>query len=72
MAVILGNGDGTFGSPTDVATGYQVTVGDFNNDSKIDFAAYNITTGKVELGLNDGIGGFTVSIITVPTASIQI
>ena len=60
ISILLGNGDGTFGSPTNLyPNGYYPTfivVGDFNRDSKLDFAVTN-----QQGGLN-GLGNVTVFI----------
>ncbi len=41
MAVLLGNGDGTFQGPVEYSTPlnpYELTAGDFNKDGKLDLA----------------------------------
>jgi len=44
VGILRGNGDGTFQSPVEYATGNgpnQVAVGDFNNDQKPDLVVAN-------------------------------
>jgi FG-GAP-like repeat len=62
VSTVLGNGDGTFGSPSlpTIATGYVVNymaVGDFNHDGKLD-----LLTGN-NLGPFSGVDDGTVSIL---------
>lgn len=67
LAVLLGTGTGTFGSPiyNNIPAGFQTAVtGDFNNDGKTDLA-----TGSV-LYLGNGDGTFTQS--NVPLAGINL
>jgi hypothetical protein len=53
--VLLGNGDGTFALPTSIPTGAdRVTVGDFNEDGKVDIAANTSQSIEVFLGNGDG------------------
>src|SRR5262245_13311244 len=61
VSVLLGNGDGTFQSQKQFATGlgpYQVAVGDLNGDAKPDLAVTNLadgpSTASVLLGNGDG------------------
>ncbi len=65
--VLLGNGDGTFSTPTGVSTGAAsvaaIVVGDFNGDGKPDIATSNIAppnfTGGPTLGVLAGNGDGT-------------
>ncbi|AOY83543.2 DUF4347 domain-containing protein [Moorena producens JHB] len=61
IAVLLGNGDGSFGSPMPFTTGggSEVAVGDFNGDHNLDIAA--ASDDQVSLLLGNGAGGFTPS-----------
>jgi hypothetical protein len=57
IAVLLGNGDGTFRTPAYYPTAYlpaSVTVGDFNGDGKLDLAAAAQNYISVLLGNGDG------------------
>jgi FG-GAP-like repeat/FG-GAP repeat len=78
VSVLLGNGDGTFRSPTDFATAGPVTalaVGDFNGDGRLDLAAgYEVfdlataaTTYGVSVLLGNGDGAFR-SVVDYATA----
>jgi uncharacterized protein (TIGR03437 family) len=60
IAVLLGNGNGTFSSPSNFQTlspAYSVVVGDFNGDGKPDIAAATGTTVTTFFG--NGTGGFS-------------
>ena len=62
IALMLGNGDGTFQPPAIVASlGYSpeaVAAGDFNNDGYLDVAILT-NAPNVQVYLGDGAGGFT-------------
>lgn len=63
VSVLVGNGDGTFGTQTVYSTGKDpvgVAVGDFNGDGQPDLAVTNETDGTVSILLNknDGSGTF--------------
>lgn len=55
IAVLLGNGDGTFGSPvitsTGNTTGFYIFSGDFNGDKKLDLVT---TANQILFGNGDG------------------
>ncbi|HXT77352.1 MAG TPA: FG-GAP-like repeat-containing protein [Candidatus Eisenbacteria bacterium] len=64
VAVLLGNGDGTFteaaGSPFPVGTNPSaVAVADFNGDGNLDFAVANKGDNTISVFKGDGQGGFT-------------
>jgi hypothetical protein len=61
VAVLIGNGDGTFQSPVQYATGLQpgsVVIGDFNGDGKPDLATSNSASDNISILLNNGSGTF--------------
>jgi len=61
VGILLGNGDGTFQSPVDYATGNgpnKVAVGDFNGDDKPDLVVANGTDNTVSILLGNGDGTF--------------
>jgi hypothetical protein len=64
--VLMGNGNGTFQSPVDYPGGGSfVTVADFNDDGKPDFATISRISGdSVNVYLNNGNGTFGSSIAT--------
>jgi FG-GAP-like repeat/Putative Ig domain len=62
VIVLLGNGDGTFGSPINIPVGNQpdaIVAGDFNNDGKLDLAVANFGDNTITLLLGNGDGTFT-------------
>jgi hypothetical protein len=69
LAVLLGNGDGTFkmGATMPTAPG-PVAVGDFNGDGKLDLAVGNQQGDSVSILLGNGDETFTVG-ATVPTGA---
>jgi len=66
LAVLLGNGDGTFQPAVLYATGDTpgwVAVGDFNGDGKMDLVTANDTTdGTVSILLGNGDGTFQAAV----------
>ena len=62
IAVLVGNGNGTFGSPTFYTIGSamntptSLTTGDFNHDGKLDVAAANIGDNTISILLGTGTG----------------
>ncbi len=71
VAVLLGNGDGTFGAPSTFAAGpfpFYLAVSDFNKDGKADLAVSNYpvtpsANGTVAVLLGDGRGGFAPAVM---------
>jgi hypothetical protein len=72
VSVLLGNGNGTFLAPKNFAAGsspQSVAVGDFNGDSRPDFAVGNTASGSVSVFMNSGSGNFSSSTILVGTST---
>ena len=68
-SVLLGNGDGTFQAPQNLALGLtpeSAAVGDFNNDGRPDFAVSNLFSNSVSVFTNTGGGNFSSSTISLP------
>ncbi|CAF2588678.1 unnamed protein product [Rotaria sp. Silwood2] len=63
IGVFLGQGDGNFAMKIEYSTGsgsqpYSVTVGDFNNDARLDIVVANYGTNNVGIFLGNGNGNF--------------
>jgi hypothetical protein len=61
VAVLLGNGDGTFQPALSMAAGIgscSVAVGDFNNDTRMDLVVANPGSGNVSVLFGNGNGTF--------------
>jgi len=61
VRILLGNGDGTFGTPVSYQAGigpYGVAVGDFDGIGGLDLAVYNIDSYDISILLNNGDGTF--------------
>ena len=58
VAVLLGNGDGTFGKPINLPQGFSaafsLATGDFNHDGKLDLVVTGCCITEVFLGNGDG------------------
>ena len=68
VSVLLGNGDGTFGAPTDFAAGHGtgdliggLRVWDLNTDGHLDLAVTNFSSNSVSILLGNGDGTFGAS-----------
>ena len=62
VSVLLGNGDGSFGTASNFAVGSQpksVTASDFNGDGNVDLATANQGSNTVSILLGNGTGSFT-------------
>jgi hypothetical protein len=72
IAVLLGNGNGTFQSPVFYTVGstssapYSLTAGDFNHDGKLDIAVSNNGDNTVSILLGNGSGALAVSGSPIP------
>ena len=61
VSILLGNGDGSFGTKTDFAVGTQpffIAIGDFNGDGKADLAVANSISNNISILLGNGAGSF--------------
>ena len=61
VSILLGNGDGTFGTPTKFTAGsapYSVSVADFNGDGSQDLAVSNLNSDTASILLGTGTGTF--------------
>lgn len=61
LAVLLGNGDGTFQPAVNYNAGAQplsIAVGDFNLDGKLDLAVANVSSQNISILLGNGDGTF--------------
>ena len=61
LSILLNNGNGSFGTATNLALGpapQQVIASDFDDDGDVDLAVAHSQTNDLYLFLNDGAGGF--------------
>jgi hypothetical protein len=66
VSVLLGNGNGTFQTPQNLAVGLaaqSVAAGDFNNDGRLDLAVNNTASNSVSVLTNTGGGNFSTATI---------
>jgi VCBS repeat-containing protein len=68
--VLLGNGDGTFDTFTNVslpsgASPDSIAIGDFNEDGKLDLVVSNVNTHNLSIFTGNGNGGFSRSDISL-------
>jgi Bacterial Ig-like domain (group 3)/FG-GAP-like repeat len=74
VAVLLGNGDGSFQAPVPYAVGsgpWNIVVGDINKDGFLDLAVASDGSGNATILLGNGDGTFQ-SAIYVPTGASQV
>jgi hypothetical protein len=70
VSIVLGNGYGTFQNQTIYPTGLSpqsVTVGDFNNDTKLDLATANGGDNNISVLLGNGNGTFQNQVVYLTT-----
>src|SRR5262249_2065031 len=76
VSILLGNGDGSFRSKADFATGTQpwgLAVGDFNGDGKRDLAVANRGANSISILLGNGDGTFLPKTdITLPPTPVTL
>ena len=75
VAILLGNGDGTFQAPSfykSLNNPYGIAVGDFNKDGKLDIALRNPEALAVSLGNGDGtfLPGYVI--LAEPTTLVSV
>ena len=62
VSILLGDGEGTFGPPTNFPVGSaprSISVGDLNDDGNLDLATANLDANTVSILLGHGDGTFT-------------
>ncbi len=76
VSILLGNGDGSFGTASTISAGdgsSRVTTGDFDGDGIMDLATANVNAGNVSVLLGNGDGTFdTPDIFGVGTGPLTI
>jgi len=72
LAILLGNGDGTFkvgATPEVGADAQSATVGDFNGDGTLDLAVTNYSNNNLTILLGNGDGTFTAAAVNPVTGA---
>jgi dienelactone hydrolase len=76
IAVLLGNGDGTFQPAVNYNAGKQpisIAIGDFNNDGNLDLAVGNASSSNVSVLLGNGDGTFKAPVnYSVPSDAVSV
>jgi len=75
VAILLGNGAGSFGAATTFAVGTApnaVVAGDFNGDGKPDLAVANYNSGTVSILAGNGSGSFALAFNEVTSSPIAL
>lgn len=71
VSILPGNGDGTFGAAQQLASlsnlGQALTLGDFNEDGRVDIAAVSYATNQVVVHLNTSTQGGAITFGTGAT-----
>ena len=74
VAILLGNGDGTFQSPTIYSAGAQYSLsivsGDFNGDGKLDVAVMN-QSASIGILLGNGDGTLQTAVVTDTSSGVS-
>ena len=61
VSVLLGHGDGTFGTATNYTAGttsFALDLGDFNQDNNLDLVVANFNSANISILMGNGSGGF--------------
>ena len=69
---LTGNGDGTFGAPSQIVSlfGFLDGIGDFNGDGKLDIASGDLLSNGSTIGLGNGAGAFQIFGIEGPAPGV--
>jgi uncharacterized delta-60 repeat protein len=76
VSILLGDGNGSFGSATNIGVGgleaKSVKIGDFDGDGKADLATANFSSDNISILPGNGDGSFgapkTVAVVSSPTS----
>lgn len=73
LAIMLNNGDGTFGAPSTVAVGelpFALDSGDFDNDGNQDVVVGHVNSSDISVLFGDGAGGFDAPLFQPASAGV--